>query len=253
MNGLINVFKAPCITPYQTIIKLKTKYHLKRSLKIGYAGRLDPLASGVLLLMIGNECKNRNFHQAHIKEYNFNLILGIETDSLDPLGLIKRIDHKIDKRSLTKLDLTKFLGVNDQKYPLYSSYHIDGVPMYKLARNKLIQNDSRPVKEIDIHDIKINKMSSLSFNEYSTKVIERIRKINGHFRQRSVIESWDKALIKYKDRSLNIINITTTVSTGTYIRTLCEDIALELDTVGIADNIIRKRVGEYKIEDSLRI
>lgn len=253
MTGLINVYKECCVTPYQSIKLFREKLHIRNSVKIGYAGRLDPLASGVLLLMLGDECKNRDYHQDHIKTYNFDLVLGLDTDSLDPLGLIQSVDLKSREISPSDINLNKYLGLSSQKYPLFSSYHINGIPMYKLARKGLIKKKDRPQKDIIIDTLLLEEIKRIELSEYAKDVISRVKKVKGVFRQADTVKDWENITQENLHSNLNIINLTVAVSSGTYIRSLSEDIASDLGTVGLADNIIRKSVGEYKIEDSFRI
>lgn len=250
MNGLINVYKKRCDTPYQTVKKVRNMLGFDDSVKIGYAGRLDPLASGVLLLMIGDECKNRDVHQNHSKTYTFDLVVGISTDSLDPLGIITEIDQSslnINESQIIKL-LNTFVGSQSQKYPSFSSKTINGISMYKLAKKNKLKENEIPSKLINIHKISLNSMRSEKFQEYTDQIIDDIKRIKGYFRQNEVINSWK--ILNFNE-NVKIINITVEVSSGTYIRVLAEEIAKKLDTIGIADNIIRTRVGDYFISNSI--
>ena len=252
MNGILNVYKPPCVTPYQSIKYLRSRLHILTETKIGYAGRLDPLASGVLLLMLGEECKKRDIYQNHDKKYRFDLTFGIRTDSLDPLGIVQAdtVFSEIDKDRM-RIVLKKFIGEINQKYPLYSSYAINGVPMFKLAREGAITDADRPIKSVNIKALSLIDLQRKSLKDYADGVIERVNRIEGHFRQTAVIDSWKR--IKESNQIVQIATIEADVSTGTYIRSLAEDISKELNTFGIADNIIRTSVGKYTLDESLRL
>src|SRR4051812_2270372 len=88
MNRVINVYKPIGFTPLQVIEKLREKFPEYKNVKIGYAGRLDPLAHGVLLLMIGDATKEREKYLGLDKSYEFEAVLGVSTDSYDVLGLV---------------------------------------------------------------------------------------------------------------------------------------------------------------------
>ena len=92
------------------------------TVKIGYAGRLDPLASGVLLAMIGDTCRERDRFQALEKSYKFCVLLGVHTDSLDPLGVVDEIRISEADPSITTIRkiLKKTELIQDQRIPLYS-------------------------------------------------------------------------------------------------------------------------------------
>ena len=92
------------------------------SKKISFAGRLDPMAYGLMILLVGDECKKQDLYCGKDKIYEFNIIYGFETDSLDILGISKKIDKKV-------IDYKKLTGKKLQQYPVYSSktLKIDGV------------------------------------------------------------------------------------------------------------------------------
>ncbi len=252
MNGLLNVYKPRSLTPLQTIHSLRKFLAIDESVKIGYAGRLDPLASGVLLLMIGDECKNRESFQGLTKSYQFNILFGIRTDSLDPLGRIVREDlaYNIDLKEINRV-LSQVKGNIELKYPLYSSYAIDGVPMHKLARAGVLKSKDRPLKIVEIKRITLLDLKRISISLLSTKFIEEIKKVNGHFDQKNVITTW-KSYSKIK-AEVKVATIEVEASSGTYVRSLAELVGDMLKIPTIAYDIERLKVGNFNINNSLKV
>ncbi len=125
-------------TSFQAVNKirwhLKKKFGLKK-IKVGHAGTLDPLATGLLILCVGKEAKNIAIYQGQVKEYAGTFILGATTPSYD---LETEIDNTYPTEHITE-DLiqattSEFLGEIDQKPPIFSAIKKDGKRLYELAR-----------------------------------------------------------------------------------------------------------------------
>ncbi|MFN7666777.1 MAG: tRNA pseudouridine(55) synthase TruB [bacterium] len=134
-------------TALGTLVKRKTGYK-----KIGHLGTLDPFASGVLILAVGQATKLMPLIEKRTKTYVVTVRWGVETDTLDPLGQVTRtMDHDVTgEKILTVLPL--FLGMQSQTPPLYSAVHVDGVRAYQRMR----QGDddfSIPARSVMIHSI----------------------------------------------------------------------------------------------------
>lgn len=217
--------------------------------KVSYIGRLDPLASGIIIYLEGDELKNREKYMNMDKTYKFNLIIGVSTDTGDCLGMIRKI-QSVNTINMTKLNevFTKFLGEYEQRYPNYSAYqiHKNGMkkPLWYFAKNGIELEES----EIPKHIVKIYNL------EQDAKPIFSIRNMNYFIDQIGLIpdglelrkEEVMNQFNEYKDTDkIRLIGIPmiTRVSSGTYIRQLCADIGDSLGTVCIADKI--ERVGYH--------
>src|SRR6266516_7262353 len=100
MDDLIIVNKPVGMTPLQAINEIKKHMPIVKNEKITYAGRLDPLAHGVLLLLIGEAVKKREEYLALPKTYEFEALLGIETDTYDILGYVQEAITKETDRNV---------------------------------------------------------------------------------------------------------------------------------------------------------
>ena len=141
---------------------IKKKYNIEK-LKVGHAGTLDPLASGLLILGIGKETKNINKIQDMNKVYRGSMVFGCSTPSFDketkPNNFFS-VAHI--KEKLIKNTINDFIGTIDQFPPVYSALKKNGKPMYKYAReNKLIKVESRKVK---IHKFEFKYFESPRFD-----------------------------------------------------------------------------------------
>lgn len=207
MNGLIIVDKPIGCTSFDMVYKIRKEYNEK---KVGHIGTLDPMASGVLPILIGDATKISDYLMLHDKEYIATLKLGISTDTGDSEGKTK---NKLDVPNLQQLNIQEiinknFIGEQMQTPPMYSAIKVNGKKLYELARQgKTIEVKPRRIEITDLEIIKIDKEN----NEITFRAV---------------------------------------CSKGTYIRVLCEDIAKELGTCGYMKALKRTRVGKFKIEDA---
>ena len=208
MNGVIIVDKEKGKTSFDEIRDIRKKYNIK---KVGHAGTLDPMATGVLIILVGEATKLSDYLMNHDKEYIATLKLGKKTDTGDSEGTIieeKEIPN-LCKENVQNV-LNTFIGKSKQIPPMYSAIKVNGKKLYELAREgKEIERQER---KIEIYSLEI------------IKLIEENKKI---------------AEIEFK------VNC----SKGTYIRTLCEDIAEKLGTCGYMKELRRTRVGRFTLND----
>lgn len=204
MNGIIIVNKPQGFTSQDVVSKIKKILNEK---KAGHTGTLDPLATGVLPVLLGNSTKLSKYLIEHDKTYVAKIHLGQKTETGDNEG--KVIEEKgVPELSVSKVEdiLKGFLGKQKQLPPMYSAIKVNGKKLYEYARNG-------ETADIPERDIEVYSISLISF-------------VN------------------------NEIEFEAKVSKGTYIRTLCEDIAKDLGTVGFMVKLQRTVVDRFKIEDS---
>ncbi len=210
MDGIIIVNKPKGITSHDVVYKVKKIFNKK----VGHTGTLDPMATGVLPLLIGKGTLCSKYLINHDKIYNVTLELGKKTDTADAEGNIvgeKEVDYEILKIETVKKTLNQFIGKQKQVPPMYSAIKIKGKKLYEYAR-KGIQVKVEP-REIEIYNIKLNGIDK------------------------------DKKQIKF----------TVKCSKGTYIRSLCEDLASKLGTYGFMTELERVQVGNFKLSQSITI
>ena len=211
MNGIILINKSQNKTSRQVVNEVGKKLKTK---KVGHTGTLDPIATGVLVLTINKATKISELLVAYDKEYIAEVILGIETDTLDITGkVLKEQNIKLKKDKIEKV-LKEMIGIYNQEVPAYSAVKIKGKKLYEYAREgKKIE---LPKRQVEIKELKL---------------ISDINYVN------------NKTIFKIK----------CLVSKGTYIRSLIRDIAQKLDTVGIMKNLIRTKQGKFNLKDCITI
>ena len=196
MDGVLIINKPKGYTSHDIVNIVKKELNIT---KVGHAGTLDPMATGVLIILLGKATKLSNYLMDHDKEYIATLKLGKRTDTLDSEGQI--IEEKeipaLSKENINEV-LLSFLGKSKQIPPMYSAIKINGKKLYELARKG--EEIERKEREIEIYEIEFIKLK-----EENNKVSEIEFKVN--------------------------------CSKGTYIRTLCEEIAKKLGTIRIYERI----------------
>lgn len=207
MNGVLIIDKPMGFTSHDIVNILRKKLGIK---KVGHTGTLDPNATGVLPILVGDATKISKYLIEHDKTYVVEMELGKATDTQDSEGKIleSRDVKKYNTEEIEKA-LNSFLGKQIQIPPIYSAIKINGKKAYEYARNG--QEIEMPEREVEIYDINF---------------------------------------LWYENDS---IKFQVKCSKGTYIRTLCQDIAKRLNTIAYMKNLKRTEIDLFKIEKSITI
>lgn len=209
MKGVLIIDKPMGVTSFDVIRDIRKEYGTK---KVGHTGTLDPMATGVLPILIGDATKLSDYLMDHDKEYIAVLKLGEKRDTGDSEGNIIETS-KIPNLTTQEIESTlkAFIGKISQIPPMYSAIKVNGKKLYELAREG--KEIERKPRSVEIYSIEL-----LEVEKNTENIIDKIKfKVN--------------------------------CSKGTYIRTLCEDIAEKLGTVGYMKELRRTRVGKFTLED----
>jgi len=156
-EGILLVDKPKGITSHDVVDRLRRKLKMKR---IGHAGTLDPLATGLLIMLVGKATKVSQFLISLDKAYEGTFLLGVETDSQDADGEVVAQNPVPEGFSENKVreEMEGFLGDQYQTPPMFSAKKIDGVPLYKMARKgKTVEREPRFIR---INQIKLDQWKS---------------------------------------------------------------------------------------------
>lgn len=251
LQKILNLYKEEGETPLERLNRLRKSNPDFADLSMSYLGRLDPMAKGVLVVLAGDTVSNRKEILGADKEYKFRILLGVDTDTHDILGLVQKIDIKeIDKEKLKKLP-TLLRSLRTIRYPLFSSKTLGGKPLFEKARAGEINENNAPTRNVKIYNFEIISDTKITGGQILQDVQNRIKKVSGDFRQDIILGLWEKEMGTYEKQVFTLLECKSKVSTGTYIRRLAQIVGEHLGTGGIAYEIIRTRVGEYKIKDSI--
>jgi len=145
MHGLLLIDKPQGLTSHDVVSRVR---RICKTRKVGHAGTLDPLATGVLPVAVGDGTKTLQFLLISDKSYRATLHLGIRTDTLDREGeIVSRCEVPVDCAERLRQVIPDFIGIIEQIPPMYSALKRDGVPLYKLARQgQTVERDARAVE-----------------------------------------------------------------------------------------------------------
>ena len=230
-----------------------------RTVKMTYAGRLDPMASGVLLALTGDRVHEKESFLKLPKTYTCTAILGVETDTYDVLGIPTGKGAHADESgrsepvSLGEVEeaLGSFVGTFVQKYPPYSSKTVGGKQLHAISRegglDELDAGDypSQQVAVLSVDDISIGDISVAGPKGLVAQIVESVQKVVGDFRQAETVEAW-KAYESVGSEKNQTVTFTISVSGGTYIRGIVHDIGQQLGVGACIWMLHRTCVGEYR-------
>jgi tRNA pseudouridine(55) synthase len=244
-------------TPLECVENWRKTQDNMEDVPLAYAGRLDPMASGSLLILIGEECKNQTEYHNLDKEYEFSVLFGVSSDSGDVLGIAKEGGRKTVSEEEIKNEIPKLIGKIELPYPIFSSKTVQGKPLHTWAMENRLDEIEIPTKQSEIYELSLQKTITLSRQEIVEQILEKIelippvtdmRKALGNdFRRPDIRKAWNDFLNnREKSDIFTIATFRCICSSGTYMRTLAEVIARELDTTGLAYSIHRTNIGKYK-------
>jgi len=181
--------------------------------KVGHTGTLDPLATGVLVICVGKATKLVKYLTDTYKEYEAEVMLGIKTDTADITGKVLKEESVIKSKEEIENALKEMQGTYLQTVPIYSAVKVEGKKLYEYARENI-------QVELPKRNVEIKNIDLLDYRVEDEKTVFRFK---------------------------------TTVSKGTYIRSLVEDIATKLNTVGTMSKLTRTKQGRFTLSECSNI
>ncbi len=245
---ILNLYKKKSETPLETIERFAMAHPEYRGVKMTYAGRLDPMAEGVLLVLVGEKNKEREAYTALDKDYEFEFMLGIETDTHDVLGKIVSVKQpgKINKKEIENA-LKKYQGKFKQKYPAYSSKIVAGRALFDLARRNKLDTVIMPEHEVEVKNIEIVGSKEISRQEFKKFVEDGINAVTGDFRQEEILKLWNTYFAERAPELFVVYKAKVTSGGGFYVRQVVSDVGRDLGALAVTISILRTRVGGYTI------
>lgn len=247
---------------------------------LSYAGRLDPMASGKLLVLIGDECKNQASYHKLDKEYEFSVLFGISSDTHDVLGRLQTVssvsvfpeggvrvvdeaNHDRGKAFESKLSsiANSLIGPLTFPYPLFSAKTVNGKPLHMWTLEGRLSEIEIPIRTSEIYELELTKIETKSRQEVAALALQKIntipqvtdpRKALGNdFRREDVRADWQDIATDFSlPAEYTIAHFRCVASSGAYMRTLATIIGEKIGTTGLAWHIHRTRIGEYDGDSS---
>ena len=220
-NNVLLIDKPKGITSHDVVDEVRK---LTGEQKVGHAGTLDPMATGLLIVLVGRGATKRQSEFMGLeKEYVAEVTFGLETDTYDadgktanraPLPAVRKL-----KRKDVEKELKSFGGFVEQQVPPYSAVKINGKPLYKYARGGRLDEITLPMREVEI-----KKLELLEFYPMDSRA-----------------------------NLLPKVRLRVVCSKGTYIRSLAHDLGQKLGTGAFLSALRRTRIGQYCVENAVSL
>jgi len=206
-SGIICIDKPAGMTSFDCVNKIRRLYNTK---KVGHTGTLDPMATGLLVVLLGNALKAEQYITSLTKRYTAGIRFGIETDTEDTTGTVTQSSDTLPTFAQFEECAKLFVGESMQTPPMYSAVKIGGKKLYELAREGItIEREARP---ITVHSLRCIKTSDLD---------------------------------PTADAAFDLC-----CSKGTYVRTLCSDIGKKLGCYAAMSSLRRTENGKFTLKDA---
>lgn len=244
------LYKEVGVSPGDMVKMIKILHPNKES---AYAGRLDPMACGHMHFLFDEYRKMSPIYNKLDKTYQFQVLVGLNTDSTDILGKLYPLgsetlvhstndyicddfvyDENNNSEKSINIIINKFLEYSDkeyeQEYHIYSSMTgkpVDGSkakePLWSITKNNKLQNYIVPTKKIKIYNNQLINVQKINWNDCQLDILNRLSKLNSgeSFRKDEIVEQWQNYDVK---NDIHILTFKAFVSSGTYIRQLVKDV-----------------------------
>ena len=270
---MIKLYKKIAETPLQALKRLRRCRPELADVRLSYAGRLDPMACGILPVLVGEENDRREDFLGKDKTYMFTILFGFSTDTFDLLGKPKlhselqgdntekdtqlnqsdesafSVNHKYLQLTENKLKYTvrDFIGAWKMRYPPYSAKTVElngeKKPLWKIARAGRLDEITLPTKQVTIYDLKLLRTKLISREYLQRYITHYVTKLDGDFRQDEIVTGWESVLTDAPQK-LPAAKIRGHCSAGTYVRRLAREIGGRLSVGGTVFLLLRTGVGE---------
>ncbi len=241
-------------TPLMALERWKVANPAYAAAPASYAGRLDPMASGKLLILLGDECKRQKDYTKLDKEYEIEVLLEVGSDTGDALGLVEytELQTPIESQHLVRV-LNAEIGSHTRSYPSFSSKTVNGKPLFLHALEGTTSSITIPTHEEHIYSIAVQQIVTISsahlaahMKDFLTKVPrsnESSKQLGADFRIDAVRTGWEKLMRETGQRAFIVLKLRVACGSGTYMRSLAGRIGEAFGTRALALSINRTKIG----------
>ena len=214
ISGILNIDKPAGMTSHDVVAHVR---HLSGTKRVGHAGTLDPLATGVLVVCLGQATRVAEYLMASDKVYRAQIRLGVSTDTHDAEGEVTATTEVDVREKEVREALASFIGSIQQVPPMHSALKHKGIPLYRLARQGITVE--REPRSVEIHNIEL-------------------------------LDYFNKAQYKW---SPPMLAIRVECSPGTYIRALARDLGQKLGCGAHLQSLTRLASGHFTLEKAVSL
>jgi len=252
MDEIINLYKPPGMTPLEAIEAFRAENPQYKNTKMTYAGRLDPLAFGVLIVLTGEKIYEKDKYLKLEKEYEADILFGFASDTYDILGVIADKSSEMPSEELIKKKLSGISACIELPIPAFSSYKIKGRPLFVWAREGKLNEIKIPKRKMNIYTAQLIDFSKMPAAKLLEHITDKINGVRGDFRQEEIKRQWKDILSEFNEEYF-IAKIKFKVSSGTYIRSIANKLGDDSGFGAVLFNLKRTSAGEFDIDSSIKL
>lgn len=250
MTRIINLYKERGETPLERIERYKTEHPELAEDKFTYAGRLDPMAEGVLLVLQSPTQGEKERYLDLDKWYEVSILFGVGTDTYDPLGIITECSATRTKQISIHphnfiTEVIGLVGTREEEYPPYSSQPVGGKPLFEWAREGRLHEIVIPKHVVTINSAECVRMTHITGEEVLADVLAGIDLVQGDFRQSQIKAIWERTIGPLYNVQFPVATLRIHVESGAYMRMIAKRLGDAMNTPAIALHIKRTRVGRF--------
>lgn len=248
-SNIYTAYKPAGYTPLQALDILRAEANIAKSIPLTYAGRLDPMAEGLLIVLAGEAVHKKDEFLKLDKTYAVTALLGVETDSFDLLGMPRQIIPHLTSPILGEEHIQRvlqsYIGEVTLPLPLYSSPPVDGKPLFQHAQENSLRAQNTPTRTTAIYSCVLDKLETAQSDALLTYLGTTSSSVHGDFRQADILNAWKTLLAG--QTTFQTITCTVRCSSGTYMRSLVQDLGIQLNTGACIYKLTRTHVGHFKL------
>lgn len=265
---MIKLYKQIGETPLEALRRLRRQRPELSESRLSYAGRLDPMAAGILPVLVGEENDNRESFLSTDKTYRFEVLFGVDTDTFDLLGLptcsanpcefagtdaerqagnfkciVNDTEVSVTQQKIKNI-CDQLTGKQAMKYPPFSAKTVslddEMMPLWKIVRSGRLDEIDMPTKEVEIYDLTFQEIERAKKNYIINYIINQIEKVDGDFRQEEISAKWEEVFADLDDNAeFPLATFRLHCSTGTYVRRLVNDVGVQIGVPATSFSITR--------------
>ncbi len=240
---ILPIDKPPGWTPLEALQDLRARTPALADEAMVYAGRLDPMAEGLLLVLTGEDRYALDAHLLHDKEYVATLLFGVQSDTHDALGRLTSGSPPDHVACATAVD--SLAGAHDLPLPVWSSYRVQGRALHGWAREGRLNEITVPRRTMTVTAATPLEARPIALAALLPDIRTRIERVRGEFRQADALADW--LYLSQTPPSLVRARVTLVVESGTYIRALAHDLGQRLGCGALLLSLRRTRVGPFTL------
>jgi tRNA pseudouridine55 synthase len=240
---VITLYKPQGLTPLEAIGAFRIQSPEYEGVPLTYAGRLDPMAEGLLLLLSGSDIKDKEKYLDMDKTYQVEFLLGFSTDSYDLLGITQASSAPHEASADIEQAIQNLKGSRQLPVPPYSSKPVGGKPLFMWAREERLSEIEIPYHEASVLELSYLGKSEMSGEKLLVEITERIGNVGGDFRQAESLKSWEHEIDP--SRTYALYKLSLKVTSGTYIRSIIHHLGKDLGVGACIFSLTRTSIGLF--------